>query len=201
MTYRESGILGPVDSEVDPGWRSALVNALVGLVPGWGIRYRKRFRSADGLTSVRGLFLSFVFAIVLIGVVVVVLESTGGRMGSTSESPAAVSVLAVGVASLAAPRLLRRPLNCDGEVALAAGYRQRFFLRVAFAEAAALVGFVGFVASSAGWLYPLGSFFTVIGFARLAPTKRHIEQEQDELRRHGCTVSLVSALSRAPEPS
>lgn len=103
--------------------------------------------------------------------------------------------------SLAAPRLLRRSLSCDSEVALAAGYRKQFFLRVAFAEAAAIVGFIGFVASSDGWLYPLGAFFTMIGFVKLAPTKRHIEQDQDELRRLSCAVSLVSALSRAPEPS
>ena len=121
------------------------------------------------------------------------------KMGLPSWRPpqktsVAAVVVAVGLATLAAPRLLTRPLRCENESAPAESYRQRFFLRIAFAEAAALVGFIGFILSGAGWLYSVGALFSAIGFARLAPTSGHLRQDQEDLRRRGCNVSLISAL-------
>lgn len=188
-----------MNPDADPGWRPAISGALRGLVPGWGMRSRRRQpATADGLLILRGLYLSFVCAIGLIGVVVAILEGEEGIRGSVAERPAALVVLAVGVASLLAPRLLARPLSCESETALAGAYRQRFFLRIAFAEAAALVGFTGFIASGAGWIYLLGASFTAVGFARLAPTVRHLDQDRDDLRRRGCSLSLTVALRQMP---
>ena len=82
---------------------------------------------------------------------------------------------------------------------MAEGYRQRFFVRIAFAQVAALVGFIGFILSSAGWLYPVGALFSAIGFFGLAPTSGHLRRDQEDLHRHGCNLSLMSALSQLPE--
>jgi hypothetical protein len=189
-----------MDPNADPGWPSAASNALRVLIPGWASRYGKqRPPGADGLIILRGLYVSFLFALAFIGVAVAVLEGTGGDLGSASESVMALVVVAVGLVSLVVAGLATGPLNCESEQALANAYRQRFFLRIALSEVAALVGFVGFIVSGAGWLYPLGAVFTVIGFVRLAPTARHLAQDQDDLRRRGCAHSLVPALRRWPE--
>lgn len=186
--------LGCVDPETDPGWGSPFSAVLFGLLPGLSVRrFKKQAAVGHGLIALRGIYLSFVIALGMIGVVVGILETTEG-IGSTDVLPVAVVVVAaVGLATLAAPLLLIRPLPCESESALAEGYRQRFFLQVAFAEAAALVGFIGFIVSGAGWLYPVGALFSAIGFARLAPTSGHLRQDQD-LRHRGCDVSLMSAL-------
>lgn len=189
-----------MDPDADPGWSGAVSTSFLGLVPGLGWRHRgKQSRAADGLVTLRVVYLSFALGFVLIGVVVAVLEGTGGTIGSAAEAPVAVAVVILGLASLAAPRLVDRPLPCDDEPALAVGYRQRFFLRIALAEAAALAGFVGYLASSGGWLYPLGAFFTAIGFVRLAPTVGHLQQDQEVLRARGCGLSLTAALRRLPQ--
>jgi len=139
-------------------------------------------------------FLSFVIGICLVGVVVLVLETAGGEMGSTAVGPVAGVVVVVGLASLAAPVLLGRSLPCESEAVLASGYRRWFFLQIACAEADALVAFVGYILSSVAWVYPAGVLFSAIGFARLAPTSRHLKRLQEDLSREGCQLSLMSAL-------
>lgn len=161
----ERALLGSVDEDSDPGWGSALRGAFLGLLPGLSLRrFKKQLSAGHGVIALRGVYLSFVMAIGMIGLVVAVLETTADDFGSTAVLPVAAIVVALGLATLAAPMLLTRPLRCESESALAEGYRQRFFLRLAFAEAAALVGFIGFIVSSAGWLYPVGALFSAIGF-------------------------------------
>lgn len=191
-----------MDPDADPGWGSALSAAFLGLLPGLGIHhFKKQWAAGHGLIALRRMYVSFVVAIGLVGVVVAILETTADDIGSTGVLPVAVLVVAaVGLATLAAPRLLARPLRCENESALADGYRQRFFLQIAFAEAAALVAFIGFIVSGAGWLYPVGALFSAIGFAKLAPTSGHLRQDQEDLRRRGCNVSLMSALRQLRGP-
>ena len=81
---------------------------------------------------------------------------------------------------------------------LAKTYTQRFFLRLAAAEAAALAGFVAFVLTGSGWMYLLGGLFTAIGFPLPAPTTRHLQEDEERLRDSGCARSLVDALRRNP---
>jgi peptidoglycan/LPS O-acetylase OafA/YrhL len=186
-----------MDPGGDPGWRSALRYALYALVPGWSLRLRKRSGDSDGLVLLRGIFLSFTTALLLVGVVVVVLESAEGLGGTVSDTPASVGIALMGLASLAGSRL-ERPLPCGDDARLAKSYTQRFFLRLALAEAAALAGFVAFVLTGSGWMYPLGLLFTAIGFAQLAPTTKNLEEDEERLRVSGCARSLVDALRRNP---
>ncbi len=185
------------DPGADPGWRAALRYAAFGLAPAWGLQLRKSGGRTDGLVLVRGAFVSFVSAFVLIGIVVWVLEANAGPEGSVSATPASVAVAIVGLASVAGSAL-DRPLACEDDSRLAKRYTQRFFLRVALAEAAALAGFVAFLVTGSWWIYALGALFTAIGFWRLAPTTTHLREDEERLREAGCARSLVVALRENP---
>ncbi|MDQ1393321.1 MAG: hypothetical protein QOF30_2298 [Acidimicrobiaceae bacterium] len=161
----------------DPGWRSAFSAMSWLIVPGWGITRQSRRVGGGrhGLTMLRQLFVNFAAALVLIGLVVVVLSATTKLTPHPLPVTAvAVAVVAVGAIALSASHLFERPLDCTNDDRLAASYRTRFFLRVAFSEAVSLVGFVGFILSNTGWLYALGALFTAIGYYRLAPTAAHL---------------------------
>jgi cbb3-type cytochrome oxidase subunit 3 len=134
-------------------------------------------------------------SLVLIGVVVIALTGNGtAEPDRLAASVVAAGVVAYGVLSLFAPRLIERPLDCSDESALVTGYRTRLFLRIAFAHAAALVGFVGFFLSGEAWMYPLGAIFALVGYVSLAPSRRNLERDQEELNQQGCGLSLTGVL-------
>src|SRR3954452_3284064 len=114
----------------DPGW-PAFGPALV---PGGIQWYLKRHGADDQRRVVRALWLSFVEMDVLIAVIAVVFKA-GDPSGTGTAGPvllAAHAPLAVGLRLLPLPRL---PLDCASDATLVAGYRTRFFLRMAIAEA------------------------------------------------------------------
>jgi hypothetical protein len=43
-------------------------------------------------------------------------------------------------------------------------------------------------------MYPLGASFTVVGYVRLAPSRRNLERDQEELNQQGCVLSLTDLL-------
>lgn len=138
----------------DPGWPS-LRASLIFLLPG-GIRFGMRRRSAqgvDGLLVLRQVFLSFAGALVAFGVVLAVLYPTSHP---PRDPPTAVVVglLAFGAIGVLVEPRLERGLDCTDDTTLAGTFRARFFLRMAFANAAALYGFVGFFLTYAWWPYP-----------------------------------------------
>jgi hypothetical protein len=157
---------------------------------------------ADLLVMLRSLFVAFCLGLVLIGVAVMVLGLSG--VSSTSALPAGVTAAVVGAwgaATWVCPRLIERPLLCASDDVLAGSYRTRFFLRLAFADSAALVAFVGFVLTGQPWMYLIGLLFAAIGFARLAPTARRLAEDQEHLSTAGCGRSLVAALRQRPDAS
>jgi hypothetical protein len=189
----------------DPGWRSALRGVWWVLIPGQLIRQQRKARQAgvNGLTVLRTVFLSFVAAFVMIEAVVLLISSTSrlARHPLPSELFAIV-IVAFGIFALTVPKLLvERPLDCADDTRLAGTYRTRFFLRLAFADSVALLGFVGYVLTNRGWLYPLGAAFTAVGFLRLAPTRGNLAKDQETLGGAGCGRSLIGALSKLPPPS
>jgi F0F1-type ATP synthase membrane subunit c/vacuolar-type H+-ATPase subunit K len=187
----------PPQSNDDPGWFSART-ILWALVPGIGLRRAQADGTASVLFTLRAVFTSFVTALIMFGVVLLFIGgSSESEPSGPSTSVVAAGVLAYGLISLVLPRLIERPLSCEGEAALVSGYRTRFFLRVAFAEAAALLGFVGVFLSGETWMYPLGAAFTAVGFLRLAPTRRNLERDQEALNLAGCGLSLTTVLATA----
>ncbi|MCB1002621.1 MAG: hypothetical protein KDB35_00385 [Acidimicrobiales bacterium] len=176
----------------DPGWGLSLRTLVMILVPGGMAAEQRRAdaRGADGLVLLRQLCVAFLVSLGLFGVVLAFIYA------GPLEDPMAFApwlVLAVGVGGLVGVPFVERPLDCASDASLAATYRTRFFLRVAAAQAPALFGFVGFFLT-AWWLYPLGLAFALVGFARLAPTVRHLAADQEVLLASGCNRDLVHAL-------
>ena len=191
------------DGPEDPGWRSALVGLWWVLVPGQMIRQQRRATAAGthGLTILRRLFASFACALVMIGAVVVLLSATTTLTRHPLPSiDVAIGVLLYGVFSVFVPRLIEKPLDCSSDQRLAGTYRTRFFLRLAFANAAALLGFVGFMESNNGWFYALGVAFAAIGFYRVAPSAANLAKDQQALSDASCSRSLIAALATLPPP-
>jgi hypothetical protein len=204
VSIRQNPEMASGDGADDPGWRSALGGLWWVLVPGQIIRQQKRGIAAGthGLTILRKLFANFVGALIMIGATVVLLSAT------TTVNPhpiatvdVAIGVVVCGVFSVLAPRLVERPLDCSGEQRLAATYRIRFFLRLAFADTAALLGFVGFILSNNGWLYALGAAFAAVGFYRGTPSAANLAKDQRALSDVSCPLSLIAVLARHPPPS
>jgi hypothetical protein len=130
---------------------------------------------------------------VLIGVVVVVLGDVDPEQPDRPALAVPI-VVGVGVICLALQRILPRPLDCSTPATLAATYRTRFFLRIAFAEACSLIAFAVYISIGPGWVYAVGLAFTLFGFAFAAPTVARVRADQDALSLSGCTLSLVAAL-------
>lgn len=181
----------------DPGWREAWRQAGWGLIPQVGQRRLTRLLKEgklSALVATRAAFLGFSLALVGFGVILAFLDSGSGVKGTTPSGPAAAVIVVVGLLSFA-ERRIEQPLSCESDAKLAGTYRTRFFLRVAFAEAVALFGFVAVFLTGVFWLYPLAVVFTAVGFARLAPTAGNLTKDQQELYAAGCGRSLVAALA------
>lgn len=182
----------------DPGWPKG-PSLLLLFVPG-GLRHIQRRRQAEGangLLMLRQVFVTFCAAIVMFGVVLAFLWPS---QSSEPDSPGlAMGLIGLGVAAGIAGRFVERPLVCTDDVALAGSYRTRFFVRIAFAEIAALFGFVGFFVASVWWVYPAGAVIALIGFTRAAPTRARLRRDQERLNEQSCFRSLVTALCGPPE--
>jgi hypothetical protein len=181
----------PSEPPTDPGWGGP-VGILLMFVPIIGHR---RMRGADPLLVLRRVFLSFCVAIVLFLWVLGFLDLGGSGNVALSGTAAATLAAIFGVVCLASSRrFVNRPLDCASGQSLSSSYRERFFLRLAFGEAPALVGFVLVFLARTRWPYVIGASFTAIGFAWAAPTKRHLAQDQRRLSSSGCARDLVAAL-------
>lgn len=184
-------------SHDDPGW-PRLRSMAATFIPGMLIRREGRpgDDGGGGLVSLRLVFIAFGNALVLIGAVVLILHVSGGLSGVPGRTAtAALAVGAVGVGALVALRLFVPALDCSSDPALASSYRTRFFLRIAFSEAAALVGFAAFVVAGSPWLYLLGAAFAAVGYTVAAPSRRNLERDEEQLRAAGCGRSLTRVLN------
>jgi len=182
----------PDDLGDDPGWQLSWKTLLLGLVPGRNLGIAKS-GAKDSLQLLRSIFVAFCAGVVLIGVVVLIL---GDIDPEQPDRPALSVPIAVGVSvvCLALQRIVPRPLDCSTPATLAATYRRRFLLRIAFAEACSLVAFALYISIGPGWVYAVGLAFTLVGFAVAAPTRARLRADQDALGFRGCTSSLVAAL-------
>jgi F0F1-type ATP synthase membrane subunit c/vacuolar-type H+-ATPase subunit K len=180
------------DPSRDPGWPSG-PTLLTLLIPGAVYRQSRRAAS-DGLYSMRLVFISFVMAIILIGVVVQFMRFEGGTAW-----PWLVALGVAAVASIIATKVADRPLDCSSPTTLASTYRTRFFLRLAFAEAVAMLGFVFSFTSQTAWVYLPAAAFTLYRFWTVAaPSRAALVADQRRLKVRGCQLSLVAALRSVP---
>jgi F0F1-type ATP synthase membrane subunit c/vacuolar-type H+-ATPase subunit K len=172
----------------DPGWPKWWNQLRLLLIP-----TRSSLASvSDGLVLLRGLFLRFCYAIALIGVVRVILGDLS--KGDSKPGLALVVVVAAGVGCLVVQSFVGAPLDCTSDDKLASSYRSRFFLRVAFSEAPAMIGFAVSISFGPLWIYFVGASFAAVGFIRVAPSKAHLAADQRKLSLARCGRRLVPAL-------
>ena len=174
----------------DPGWGPSLR----ALIPFAAVLFRRN-RRRDPITIVRMLYLSFVSAIVLYGFVltqILPFRSTHNGLAW------AIAIGAVALANLVVERRVERPLSCESEVTLASTFRTRIFVRIAFAESTALLGFVAAFTINGSWIYVFAALCSAPAFWRAAPTKAALSRDQDELEAQGCAQSLLAAIRRRP---
>lgn len=180
-------------SHDDPGWRAAGLDPVSLLLPHLMAR-RAVSRGGSPLLLLRRLLLTFAVSVVAVGAVAVLLTTTGGITSEAAviDAPVAAAVVALlGVASLAAQRLVNPPLECER---LAKTYRTRFFLHVAFANVPMLLGFTAVVVTGHLWVILPGALLTAVGLWRAAPTRAHLAADQDALIGTGCGRSLLQEL-------
>jgi len=183
------------DPAADPGWRPALRS----LVPFFGLLGGPHFwsgRRAQGLVIVRQLLLAFVMAIVLFAFVLSQLDLSP----TNSTWPVGTAMVVVGVvalAGLAARPVVDRPLDCSTGPALARSWRTRLMVRLALAEAPALVGFAAAFLTGSPSPFYLGGVAALLAFARAAPTARHLADDQAAIDARGSSLTVVAALNGA----
>lgn len=174
----------------DPGWGIDARTIVGMLVPGFGVR--RAAGATNVLVAVRRLFVSFAVALVMVGIVGIIVST--GAEEDVDPALAAVGAFALGTAGVAASRRMARNLPCEDVGQLIGGYRTRFFLRIAFADGALLLGFVGGLFSGSAWPVAAGAIPAAIGFVLLAPSRANLQREDEALRLRGCPHSLYGSL-------
>lgn len=178
----------------DPGWRPVVRKILPWVImPGRIGRLSKDGAGQPPVFAARAVFLSFVLALVMFLVVLLFILplSTGEDV-----SAGVYLLLAAGPVSVAFVPWARRRLlgSCGSRTELSQHYATSFFLGIAFAELAALLGFVAAFLAGAVWPYVVGMLVSFVGFGLIAPTASQIRRLDESLSARGCTTSLRAAL-------
>jgi hypothetical protein len=178
--------------EEDPGWplnRSFLIF----FIPAFGPQlYRRRAGPlrGEGLGMLRMLFISFFNAVIMFGVVLLFIPGVHAHA-----VPWLPILLGFAAGAVAVSRFVERRLDCSSDAKLAASYRNRFFVRIAFGESVALLAFVFTFIGGPKWIYYVGAAITLVYFwLRAAPTREALIRDQDALQALGCGRSLIRAL-------
>jgi hypothetical protein len=145
------------------------------------------------LQQLRLTFFAYCGGVVLIGGVGAFVAATDDP--ALGVGMAAVIVVAVGLGSLVLSSVIPATLDSSSAERLAATYKTRFFVRMAIAEAVALVGFVLMFMTGSVVPFLAALPFTAIGFARVAPTDANLQRDQDALNATGTMSDLRTALS------
>jgi F0F1-type ATP synthase membrane subunit c/vacuolar-type H+-ATPase subunit K len=181
----------------DPGWYGVWRSA--GILPllGQPLQLAGRNRG-DPLVVMRRVFLSFALVLVGLAGVLLLIQPPGGSGEGDGTDPWVLVVTAVGIGSLVHPLISSRPLDASSDAALAS-FQPRMFMRIALAEAPALLGFVVALNDPSAFLiYGIGSLFAAAGLLYAAPTRGQLARDQERLAEAGSGRSLVFALRTQP---
>ncbi len=161
-----------------------------------------RPRVTGAMGALQRIWAAFCVAVMLIGVVVLILHNEGGlsRTGVSAEV-VAVAVTLIGILSLLGGRVWVPRLNGSDPGGVVQSYQSRFFARVAWAEAPALLAFGGFLLlGGEPWVYLIGLTASLVGFALAAPTPASLRRDQEQLDASGNTLDLRESLGGSPGP-
>lgn len=178
-------------ADTDPGWRPVLKVLPTLMIPFFGMRTMTMQDS--GLQATRLLWLVFVNAIVLLWVPVLALGATDG-------APVSVGVgvgvtVAVGVGLLVASLRFAPSIDGSSETELARSFQRLTLIRIAFAEAAAIVGFICFLLTGSWVVYGTGFVIALVGMWLAAPRRPVLASLQDDLHTSGSELHLIRVLN------
>lgn len=157
---------------------------------------RERLWSRGFLGLTQRVFVWFCVATVLMGIVVLILDSGGvlERSGVPAGAVAA-GVATMGLVCLVGGRIGVPRLDGSNPSRLAESYRSRFFARLAFSETPALLGFGAFLLlGGEAWVYAIGLAASLASFAVAAPTRASVRRDQENLAASGSNLDLVDLL-------
>ena len=182
----------------DPGWGRPQDILFGALVPQLAIRRLKG--NPSPLLVVRTLFVSFVTALLLIGVVVAFLFTN--RPDDSSSSPASwcAAAAVIAVIAVAVGYRLQQTLPCGTPAEVVGAYRSRFFLRMLANNVAALMGFALSFLGESPWPYFTALPIALVGHWLTAPTGAHLAADDRRLAEHGCGTLLTPILFGAVPP-
>jgi hypothetical protein len=193
---REDAAVGDMELAEDPGWRDAWVG-LLWIPTVFFLKWRLRRTKLPTLLLLRGMWVMFAGALILIGCIRAALGTQEPSWSASSAVRAGLAIMAIGLAEqlvLWKWKVLEPPMACPEAGSPAGYYLTRFFLRVAFANVPFLFGFVLSFTTGRWWLILFGALPSLAGYAHAAPTRRAIEREQRDLWDRGCTGDLLTAL-------
>jgi len=163
------------------------------LMPWRVLAFRKKQATADGLTSLRTIWLALVLSLFLF--LLTLSFVVNDRRVHRPMKWWLVGVALAGCSSLLlTAEIKRRPLRSESPEALAKSYLSHFFIGFAQSEIAALLGFVAVFITGRLWPYLEGLSFTLAGMILVAPTAGNLDRYQSKLRAQGSSLSLVEAL-------
>jgi hypothetical protein len=181
----------PAGVEEDPGWRRAVFSQL------FPIGSRKGARTLDGLTVARVLFVALCQAAFAGGLILVIITR---HVGHPTLVPVVLIVgLALGGIG-AANRQGETELTTTTLEELGTSYRTRFFKAFIANEIPLLVALVTAMVRQELWPYFIELPFFIVGMTIIAPSKKNIARDQEELAASGSRLSLRGALMAPPPP-
>ena len=71
---------------------------------------------------------------------------------------------------------------------------------IAAAEMPALFGVAWAIASGNPWAYVVGLAFSLFAFWRIAPSRRNLTRDQEQIRERGSSLDLTAALMQTAGP-
>ena len=146
------------------------------------------------------IWVTFCAAVVLIGVVVLTLDSSGAlKRTAFPQRVVAGGVIVIGIMSLVGGRVWVPRLDGTDRGSVVQSYQSRFFARVAWAEAPAHLAFGGFLLlGGEAWVYLIGLTASLAGFALAAPSRAAVRRDQDQLDAAGKALDVLQSLGGSP---
>jgi hypothetical protein len=181
----------PTGADEDPGWRRAVFSQL------FPIGSRKGARTLDGLTVARVLFVALLQAAFAGGLILVIITR---HIGHPTVVPVVLIVgLALGGIG-AANRQRETELTATRLDELGTQYRTRFFKAFIANEIPLLVALVTAMVRQELWPYLIEVPFFIAGMTMIAPSRKNIARDQEQLAESGSRLSLRWALMAPPPP-
>jgi hypothetical protein len=183
------------DDWVDPPWPWRTM--LTAFVPGLRARQRKTRgkEPVPAITLLRTIYLTLVEAAFLL--LVVLLFERRPIAPVVSRTVAVFVIVIVGLITLQVSEYSARRVKPLDEAQVLPAFRAAFFLRFAMSELPMLIAFVLFFLTGRRIeVFLVGLALTLIGFARMAPTKTSIDAWDERHRGTRTRPSLGAMLTR-----